>query len=110
MGSEMCIRDRAKIAFSIVGIIAPIVFVRFAANARAPKFGEYPIFCTTSNTRSLVPSTTRSGVLRHRDTVAVETFASSATSSNVGTDFFLTAFSKNVLRGHSILTIYDAGE
>jgi hypothetical protein len=73
-------------AFSIVGMIAPIVFVRREAKARAPKFGEYPSVLTASITRRRVSSITRSGEFRHLDTVAVETPANRATSSNVGVD------------------------
>ena len=71
-----------------------MVFVRLAAKARAPKLGEYPRRDTAAKTRSRVFSTTLSGEFRHLETVAVETFASLATSSKVGTGRFFTFRSK----------------
>jgi hypothetical protein len=61
-----------------------MVFVRLAAKARAPKFGEYPNSCTAVITLSRVDCPTLSGEFKHLDTVAVDTPANSATSASVG--------------------------
>jgi hypothetical protein len=88
----------------MVGMIAPIVKERFAAITRAAKFGVYPKVVTADITRSRVAVTTRSGSLRHLDTVAVETPAFLATSSKVGADrsFDITELT---IRFHLSLTV-----
>lgn len=61
-----------------------MVKVRFAAITRAPKFGVYPKSSTARMTRARVAATTCSGEFKHLETVAVDTLAALATSSNVG--------------------------
>lgn len=61
-----------------------MVLVRRAAIALAPKFGAYPRASIAAETFSRVDCETRSGKLRQRETVAVETPALDATSCKVG--------------------------
>ena len=74
----------AKNALEISGTVSRIFAARNVRRLRAATLGAYPVSRTTASTRRRVSSDTCSGRLNTRDTVAVETPASAATSMIVG--------------------------
>jgi hypothetical protein len=77
-------RPRAKMALSMVGMMAPTVFVRREASARPPKFRRVAERLDRLHDAFRVAGITWFGEFRQRETVAVDTPAARATSSSVG--------------------------
>jgi len=75
----------AKMALSTVGKMAPTVPVRRDFRMRAPGCGTYPSWTIAACTRSRSALRTPSGAFTTRETVAIDTLATRATSLIVGT-------------------------
>src|SRR6202163_2355448 len=76
------IREKNGLAMS--GTVTRSLRVLNVRRLLAAAFGEYPSCWTALSTRRLVVSVTFSGLLRTRETVAVDTSAAAATSRMVG--------------------------
>src|SRR5699024_9986850 len=78
--SSIPLANSAKKILDISGIMAPTVVVFLLANPRATAFGRYPNCSIVFNTFLRVAGLTFGFPLTTRETVAIDTFASLATS------------------------------